>query len=177
MGCEKSNGSAFSIGVPSFLFVYICLSIRKYPIFYMLVFPIVWFILISWVQFILVLKKLWHIYWVFLFNYHRSFLATCSDWPQKRSKPQPFWIECLWWARSVNSLILRASAPVLSVWLQTVKFIVKNSNGAGLAQEISFSSATFCSLKWLVKDPNTVVYLQLDLTLAQYFWLLQVVCY
>jgi hypothetical protein len=35
--------------------------------------------------------------------------------------------------------------------LQTVKFIVKKSKYAGLAQEIGFSGPNSCSLPWLVK--------------------------
>jgi hypothetical protein len=49
--------------------------------------------------------------------------------------------------------ILRASPPVLSMWLQTVKFIVKMSKCAGLAQEIGPNS---CSLLWLVKGATHV---------------------
>ncbi len=46
---------------------------------------------------------------------------------------------------------LRASPKVLSMWLQTVKFIVNKSQCAGLAQEIGFSTPNSCSLPWLVK--------------------------
>ncbi len=46
--------------------------------------------------------------------------------------------------------LLRASPPVLSKWLQTVKCIVKKSKCAGLAQEIGFSAPNTCSLPWLV---------------------------
>jgi hypothetical protein len=46
---------------------------------------------------------------------------------------------------------LRASPKVLRMWLQTVKFIVKKSKCAGLAQEIGFSTPNSCSLPWLVK--------------------------
>ncbi len=41
--------------------------------------------------------------------------------------------------------MLRAS-PVLSMLLQTVKFIAKKSKGANLAQEIGFSAPNLCSL-------------------------------
>ncbi len=37
------------------------------------------------------------------------------------------------------------------MWLQTVKFIVKKSKCAALAQEIGFSAPNSCSLSWLVK--------------------------
>jgi hypothetical protein len=40
---------------------------------------------------------------------------------------------------------LRASPPVLSMWLQTAKFIVKNSKCVGLAQEIGFYAPNSCS--------------------------------
>jgi hypothetical protein len=42
---------------------------------------------------------------------------------------------------------IRASPPVLSMWLQTVKSIVKKSKCAGLAQQISFSAPNSCSFK------------------------------
>jgi hypothetical protein len=46
---------------------------------------------------------------------------------------------------------LRAFPPVvLSMSLQTVNFILKKSNCAGLAQEIGFSASNSCSLPWLV---------------------------
>jgi hypothetical protein len=50
--------------------------------------------------------------------------------------------------------------PVLSMWLQTVKFIVKKSKCAGLAQEIGFSAPNSCSLPWLVKGTTQFVHLQ-----------------
>ncbi len=43
------------------------------------------------------------------------------------------------------------STGVLSMWLQTVKFILKKSKCAGLAQEIGFSAPNLWSLPWLVK--------------------------
>jgi hypothetical protein len=46
---------------------------------------------------------------------------------------------------------LRASPAVLSMRLQTVKFIVEKSKCAGLAQEIGFSAPNSCSLPWLIK--------------------------
>jgi hypothetical protein len=62
------------------------------------------------------------------------------------------------------------------MWLQTVKFIVKKSKCAGLAQETTFSAPNLCSLAVTGKRRNTVVHLQkkkecnkLDLTAAQYF--------
>jgi hypothetical protein len=42
--------------------------------------------------------------------------------------------------------VLRASPPMLSMRLQTVKFIVKKSKCAGLAQEIGFSASNSCSM-------------------------------
>jgi hypothetical protein len=47
--------------------------------------------------------------------------------------------------------LLRASPPVLSMRLQTVKFIAKKLKCAGLAQEIGFSAPNSCNLRWLVK--------------------------
>jgi hypothetical protein len=41
--------------------------------------------------------------------------------------------------------------PVLSMWLQTVQFIVKKSKCAGLAREIGVSAPNSWSLPWLVK--------------------------
>ncbi len=40
---------------------------------------------------------------------------------------------------------------VLSMGLQTVKFIAKTSKCAGLAQEIGFSASNSCGFPWLVK--------------------------
>jgi hypothetical protein len=45
-----------------------------------------------------------------------------------------------------SSFAVRASPPVLSMWLQTAKFIVKNPKCAALAQEIDFSAPNSCSL-------------------------------
>jgi len=74
-----------------------------------------------------------------------------------------------WWC-------LRASPPVVSTWLRTVKFIAKKSKCAGLAQEIGFSAPNSCSLPWLVKGATHLGTSKkecnkLDLTAAQYFWL------
>jgi hypothetical protein len=71
---------------------------------------------------------------------------------------------------------LRASLPVLSVWLQTGKCIVKKSKRAGLTQEIGFSAPNLCSLPWLVKGATQLCTSKkkcnkLDLTAAQNFWL------
>jgi hypothetical protein len=71
---------------------------------------------------------------------------------------------------------LRASPPVLSMWLQTVKFIVKNSKCVGLAQEIGYSAPNSCSLPWLVKGATQLCTSktgcnELDLTATQFFWL------
>jgi hypothetical protein len=46
---------------------------------------------------------------------------------------------------------LKASPPVLSMWLQTVKSIVKMSKCACLDQEIDFLAPNLCSLPCLVK--------------------------
>jgi hypothetical protein len=57
---------------------------------------------------------------------------------------------------------------------KAVKFIVKKSKCAGLAQEISFSTPNSCSLPWLVKGTTQLHTSQkecnkLHLTAAQYF--------
>jgi hypothetical protein len=52
---------------------------------------------------------------------------------------------------SIDYSSLRASPTVLSMGLHTVKFIVKKSKCAGLAQEIGFSAPDWYSLPWLVK--------------------------
>ncbi len=44
------------------------------------------------------------------------------------------------------NLMARASPPLLSMQLQTVKFVAKSSKCAGLAQEIGFSAPNLCSL-------------------------------
>jgi hypothetical protein len=44
--------------------------------------------------------------------------------------------------------VLKASPPVLHMWLQTVKFIVKKSKCAG------FSAPNSCSFPWLVKGAS-----------------------
>jgi len=64
---------------------------------------------------------------------------------------------------------------MLSTWLQTIKFIVKKSKCAGLAQEIGFSAPNLYSLPWLVKGTTQLCTSKkeckkLDLTAAQYFW-------
>jgi hypothetical protein len=69
---------------------------------------------------------------------------------------------------------LRASLPVLSMRLQTVKCIVKKSKCAGLTQEIGFSAPNLCSLPWLVKGATQLCTSKkkcnkLDLTAAQNF--------
>jgi len=71
---------------------------------------------------------------------------------------------------------LRGSLLVLSMWLQTVKFIATKSKCASLAEEIGFSASNSCSLPWLVKGARQLCtfkkeYNKLDLTVAQYFWL------
>jgi len=72
--------------------------------------------------------------------------------------------------------LVRAPPTVLSMWLQTVKFIAKQSKSARLAQEIGFSAPNLCSLPWLVKCVTQLCTSKkecdkLDLTAAQYFWL------
>jgi hypothetical protein len=72
--------------------------------------------------------------------------------------------------------LLRASPPVLSMWFQTVQFIVKKSKCAGLPQETGFVSPNSWSLQWLVKGATQLCTSKkecdkLDLTAAQYFWL------
>ncbi len=71
---------------------------------------------------------------------------------------------------------VRASPLVLSMCLQTVKFIAKKSKCASLAQEIGFSAPNLCSLPWLLKGATQLCTSKkesnkLDLTAAQYFWL------
>jgi hypothetical protein len=78
--------------------------------------------------------------------------------------------------QTININPLRASPTVLSMWLQTVKFITKKSKCAGLAQEIGFSAPNSCSFPWLVKGATQLCtskkeYNKLDLITAQYFWL------
>ncbi len=69
----------------------------------------------------------------------------------------------------------RASPPVLSMWLQTVHFIVKKSKCARLAQEIGFSAPNSCSLRGRQKAQHNCAppkeCNKLDLTAIQYFWL------
>ncbi len=73
---------------------------------------------------------------------------------------------------------LTASPPVLGMWLQTVKFIVKKSKCASLHHEIDFSTPNSHS-RTLVSVVNGATQLctskkecnELDLTAAEYFWL------
>ncbi len=86
--------------------------------------------------------------------------------------PSKFWTYNL----RLPLLSLRASPPVQSMWLQTVKFIVKKSKCAGLAQEIGFFTPNSSSLPWLVKGVTQLCTSRkegnkLDLTAAQYFLL------
>jgi hypothetical protein len=71
--------------------------------------------------------------------------------------------------------VLRASPMVLSMRLQTIKFIAKNSKCTGLAQEIGSSAPNSCSLPWLIKGPTVYTSQKecnkLHLAAAQYFWL------
>jgi hypothetical protein len=62
------------------------------------------------------------------------------------------------------------------MWLQTVKSIAKKLKCAPLAQEIRFSAPNSCGLPWLVKGATRLCTYKkecnkLDLTAAQYFWL------
>jgi hypothetical protein len=75
---------------------------------------------------------------------------------------------------SHRGVLLEQCPPVLSMWLQTVKFIAKKSKCASLAQEIDFSAPNSCSLTWLVKGTtqlctSKIECSKLDLTAAQYF--------
>jgi hypothetical protein len=86
------------------------------------------------------------------------------------------WCLKSWLLQTVNIHPLRASPTVLTMWLQTVKFIARKSKCAGLAQEISFSAPNSCSLLWLVKGATELCTSKkecnkLYLTAAQYFWL------
>jgi hypothetical protein len=72
---------------------------------------------------------------------------------------------------------LKESPPVLSMWLETAKFIAKKSKSAGLTQEIGFSAPNSCTLPWLVKGATQLCtfkkeWNELDMTVAQYFWLI-----
>jgi hypothetical protein len=78
-----------------------------------------------------------------------------------------------------KGVTLRASPPVLSMWLQTVKFIVKKSKCAGSVQEIGFSAPNSCSLLRLVEGATQLGTsrkdcTKFDLTVAQYFWLVDI---
>jgi hypothetical protein len=71
---------------------------------------------------------------------------------------------------------LRASPLVLGMWLQRVKSVVTRSKCASSAQEIVFSAPNLCSLASLVKGATQLCTSKkecnkLDLTAAQYFWL------
>jgi hypothetical protein len=73
---------------------------------------------------------------------------------------------------------LRAFPTVLTMWLQTVKFIATKTKCANLAQGISFSPPNSCSLRWPVKGATQLCSSQkecnkLDLTVARYFWFVQ----
>ncbi len=92
--------------------------------------------------------------------------ANLYDWPIKNSV-FPF-------TGLTEKALLRASPLVLSMWLQTVKFVVKKSKCAGSAQEIGFSAPNACSLPWLVQGATHLCTSKtecnkLDLTAAQYF--------
>jgi hypothetical protein len=83
-----------------------------------------------------------------------------------------------WWflVFSFGDVPLRAYPTVLSIWLQTVEFIVNKSKCACLAQEIGFSAPNLCSLQWLVKGATQLCTSkkecnESDLPAAQYFWL------
>jgi hypothetical protein len=84
------------------------------------------------------------------------------------------WERSMYRGRHFNNGI-RAAPPVLNTWLQTVKFIVKKSKYAGLAQEIGSSPSNSWSLPQLVKGTTQLCTSKkecnkLDLTAAHYFW-------
>jgi hypothetical protein len=54
-----------------------------------------------------------------------------------------------------NNYTIRASPPVPSMWLYTVKFIVEKSNCTDLAQEIGVFAPNLCSMLWLVKAQHS----------------------
>ncbi len=58
--------------------------------------------------------------------------------------------------QKLNQQIPKTSPLVLNMWLQTVKFIVRKSKCAGLAQEIGFPAPNSCTLQWLVKGAPQV---------------------
>jgi hypothetical protein len=69
---------------------------------------------------------------------------------------------------------LRASPSVLSMWLQTIKFIPKMSKCDGLAQGIGFSAPNSCSLPCVVKSTTRLCtskkeYNKLERTASQCF--------
>jgi hypothetical protein len=73
-------------------------------------------------------------------------------------------------------MVLRASPPVHSMWLQTVKFISTKSKCASLTQEIGFAAPNSCSLPRLVKGvtklcTSTVVHLQKRVINWTWVWL------
>ncbi len=75
-------------------------------------------------------------------------------------------------------MCLRAFPRVLSMWLETVQFIVTKTKCAGLAQEIGFFIPDSCRLRWLVKRATQLCTSKkecnkLDLTAAQCFWFVQ----
>ncbi len=77
---------------------------------------------------------------------------------------------------SATCQVSAASPLVLNMWLQTVKFIAEKSKCAGLAQEIGFFAPNLCILRWLVMGATQLCTSRkecnkLDLTAAQYFWL------
>jgi len=89
-------------------------------------------------------------------------------WADK-GEPAPTLVPSLFWVRP-----LIASPPVLSLWLQTVKFIGRKSQCAGLALEIVFSAPNSCSLPWLVKGATQLCTSKkecnkLDVTATQYW--------
>jgi hypothetical protein len=94
---------------------------------------------------------------------HKRALPTKKNWHQ---------LECMFFLCH----FLRASPPVLSLWLQRVKFIVQKSKCASLAQEIGFSASTSCILLCLEQGPTQLCTPKkecnkLDLTAAEYSWL------
>jgi hypothetical protein len=107
-------------------------------------------------------------------KYVKTPVVCCSSSVWSRPGQGPSWGECskltiISSLRQTTELgymllcfsLIRASPPVLNMWLQIVKFIVKMSKCAGLLpQEIDFSASNSCRLPVADKRPNTVVNLQ-----------------
>jgi hypothetical protein len=91
---------------------------------------------------------------------------------QSKKWNEAHWLELSWIYKSKSI----SSPPVLSMWLQTVTFIVKQSKCAGLAYEIGSSAPNSCSLPRLVNGTTQLCTSKkeckkLELTAVRYFWL------